>query len=76
MTMAKTALKPSVESTSTTSTSHNRTTRYTEKWKVALMSGEEGPFEDASKSLSQMIYKAMGNSKKVFVTLCVGLKID
>ena len=65
MTMAKTMLKPSVEFTSTTSSSHDRTTKYTEKWKVVLMSGKEVPLEDASKSLSHMIYKAMGNSKKV-----------
>lgn len=38
------------------------------------MSGEEDVLKVPGKSTSQLIYEAMGNSKKVLVTLCAGLK--
>jgi hypothetical protein len=48
--------------------------RHTEKWFQAILSGEETPTTDGNKSLSQSIYEALGNSKKVLATLCIGLK--
>ena len=45
-----------------------------DNWKEALMSGDEWPPTIAGKGLSQSIYEALGNSKKVLVTHCIGLK--
>jgi len=50
---------------------------YTTKWKDAILCGEETVAGDGEKSLCQCIYEALGNSKKVLVTLCHGqTKVD
>ncbi len=50
------------------------TTRYREKWKETIMSGEETIVCSRGTSLSQGIYEALRYSKKIHVTLCFGLK--
>ena len=48
-----------------------------EGWKVAILSGDDAaPTDNGAKSTSQAIYEALENSKKVLVTLCMGLKRD
>lgn len=44
-----------------------------EKWKQAVLMGEVVIEDVTNKSRSQTIYEAMGNSKRVLVTLCIGL---
>ena len=44
-----------------------------ERWKEAVLLGEVDIDDGSNNSRSQKIYEAMGNSKKVLVTLCVGL---
>ncbi len=51
-------------------------TQYVEKWKDALMSGEEMVEGIGTASICQSIYKALGNSQKVLVTLCIGQKYE
>ena len=44
---------------------------------MAILSGEDAVAADnGGKSVSQRIYEALDNSKKVLVTLCMGLKRD
>ena len=63
----------SPESTETRSSRTDLNTEGGERWKQDVLAGEV-VIEDAnSRSRSQAIYEAMGNSKKVLVTLCVGL---
>ena len=52
----------------------NAPDRGSERWIEAILCGEE-EIDDGTpgKSRSQKVYEAMGNSKKVLVTLCVGL---
>ena len=53
----------------------SNSTESPEAWKNDIMNGDETPdSSSASKSLSQKIYEALGNSKKVLVTLCIGLR--
>ena len=50
-----------------------------DRWKQAVLEGEEDIYDTATNSntsRSQIIYEAIDNSKKVLVTMCVGLVRD
>ena len=66
----------SPESTETQSSRTDSNTQGGEKWKQDVLAGEVVVEHTNSQSRSQVIYKAMGNSKKVLATLCVGLVRD
>ncbi len=68
--------KSTQKSTGNMSKQSSPTTQYVEKWKDVLMSGEEMVEGFGTASKCQSIYEALGNSKKVLVTLCIGQKND
>src|SRR5687768_16976163 len=51
-------------------------TRNLERWKENVLCGEDVPPVKGQASLCERIYESLGNSKKVLVTLSIGLKND
>ena len=50
-------------------------TRYMEKWRDNLLTGEEKIPFNSKVGECQAIYKALGNNKKLLVIFCCGLKV-
>ena len=51
-------------------------TKYMEKWREDVLSGENHISVNSEVSECQAIYQSLGNSKKVLVTFCCGLKTE